>query len=1120
MDSFDRLLQQIDSFIRKFYKNQMVKGLIFFVGVFLLSFLLVTTLEYFGRFGSITRASFFFAFILLNSAILIKYFAIPLLKLYKFGKRIDRFQASEIIGSFFPAISDRLKNTLQLHNSLELNEGNIELIRASVAQRSSHLSIVPFSSAIKISENRKYIRYLLPLFLIFVAIGIAAPALFTQGTERVVNYTKEYKPEAPFSFSLMDDCPVVEEGVDVPIDVLLKGSELPEHVYLISENGKFLMNRVAKNKFSGSIKKPKQSGSFYFEANEYQSDPYSLKVYGKATIGNFEAKLVYPSYLGKENETIENAGDLIVPEGTEIQWSVLTKNTKFVDFAVNGKKQRFKQEGFKIQKKMLNNATITLCLSNRFNNKTDSSQMQITVVKDAYPTIAVEEAVDTLNEGIRYFSGQITDDYGLNSLSFVYTIISADGDRKEQRLSVKKVFGLDLPFDFAVDFKRENVKLNDKIEYYFVVSDNDGVNGSKFTRSQVYSYKLPSLEELNEKREEDQKEVKEDLSDLLNRTKDFQKDVEKLKKDVLNSKNSDWNKLNQVNQLKEEQQSILESLQDMKDKMEQSSQEKNQLSEMDKQLLEKQDMIDKLLEELMDEELKSLLDELQKLMQENDKQQLKEKLDDVQNASQEMNKQLDRSLEMLKRLQVNEKIDDIEKELKELSEKQLDLQKDIESKKLDKESKIAQQEKINKQFQELQKDLKELNDLNKELNSPLELGNTEQQEKKISDELNDSQEALKDSKDKKAGEKQKSAAEDMKQMADQMNNMQEQANKEQQEEDINSLRSILESLMSLSFDQEAVMLRFNRVGDTDPSYRRYGRKQRVLIEETAGIRDSLLALAKRQAKIASFVDKELKIIRDNQLLILEDVDEHRKRDLNVHQQVVMTSYNNLALLLNESLQSMQQQMQSMMQGSGSCNKPKSGQPKPGSLSSGDMKQMLKKQLEQMQKGQLPNGQKPGDQQGNKPGAKPGEGQMGMQGLGNKQVAKMAAEQTAIRQRLEQLRNELNKEGKGSGNQLNPLIKELEEQERNLINNKFNQEMIARQKDILTRLLESEKALNERGFEEKRESKSGKDENFGNKIRFDEYNKQKLEQIELLQTIDPVYRKYYKDKANEYFNVGF
>jgi hypothetical protein len=320
------------------------------------------------------------------------------------------------------------------------------------------------------------------------------------------------------------------------------------------------------------------------------------------------------------------------------------------------------------------------------------------------------------------------------------------------------------------------------------------------------------------------------------------------------------------------------------------------------------------------------------------------------------------------------------------------------------------------------------------------------------------------------------------------------------------------------------MNKFIKITTQDPMYRRLGRRQQRIIDETKIVKDSLLALAKRQPKIASFIDKELNSIENNQRMSVEDIDDHRKKDLNKHQQLVMTSYNNLALLLNEALQSMQNQMQSEMAGSGSCNNPGKGRPKPGqSMSTGDMKEMLKKQLEQMQKGPNPGGSKPGDKlgdkPGDKPGGKPGGSGQSMLGLGNKEMAKMAAEQTAIRERLEQLRNEMNKDGKGLGNQLNPLIKELEEQEKNIINQNFNKEMVNRQKEILTRLLESEKALMERGYEEKRESKSGKDEDYGNKIRFDEYNKSKLKELELLKSADPSLRQYYKEKANQYFNLN-
>ena len=59
---------------------------------------------------------------------------------------------------------------------------------------------------------------------------------------------------------------------------------------------------------------------------------------------------------------------------------------------------------------------------------------------------------------------------------------------------------------------------------------------------------------------------------------------------------------------------------------------------------------------------------------------------------------------------------------------------------------------------------------------------------------------------------------------------------------------------------------------------------------------------------------------------------------------------------------------------------------------------------------------------------------------------------------------------------------------------------------------------ERGLDQKRESKEGLNDDFGNQIRFEEYNKEKLKQIELLRSVDPAYKKYYKDRANEYFNT--
>lgn len=1114
MGAFDRLLEQIDGFIRKYYKNQMIKGLIWFVGIFLFTLLITTGLEYFGRFNSVTRGILFFGFIAVNCFVLVKYIAVPLLKLNAYGQRINRYQASEIIGRFFPTISDRLLNTLQLNDNLHGQDGNLELIRASVAQRAATLSVVPFGSAIDLKENLRYLKYVIPVVLLFLGVLVFVPNLLSEGSKRVVNYNQVFAPVAPFSFELDDYKRKALEGEDIELNVALVGNELPEKVYLISDQGKALMERTGRNRYKGTIRKVMTSGQFYFSANDYVSDDFAYTILGRPTIGKLEATIHYPKYLGKQDEVVNNAGDLNMPEGASISWSVVVKNTEFVKVTIGDSSRTYREDGFKFSKRFTESEVIRMVIKGQSLNTMDTSSFQLNVLKDAHPSIVVEETKDSVASGRRFFAGTVRDDYGLTSLQFVYTVKSKSGKTRTERMAVRAVSGMEMPFDFGVDFLNEKLSIDDEVEYYFVVTDNDGVNGHKSTRSRTFVYELPSLDELNEKREEEQEQAKTDLKELLKRTEEFQKDINKLKKDVLNSKGSDWNKKNQLNQMQEEYKSLLEELQRTQQMMEQSAQEKQQLSAEDEKLLEKQELLNELMEELMDDELMKLLEELEKLMEQNNKQEMQKQLENLEMSTEEMNKQLDRSLEMLKKMQVDEKIDGIEEELKTLAKEQEELKKDIEKKHLNSEQGEQKQEELNKKFDELRDDLKELEKLNEELSRPMDLPDSKESEQQVSEQMSEAKEQLGKGKESKAGESQQSAADEMKKMAEDLNAAQEQSNQEQQAEDMEMLRDILESLVALSLDQEWVMNRFEKVNIDDPVYRTYGRFQRSVADNTIPVRDSLLELAKRQPKIATFVDTELNSIQVNQKLTMDDIDERRKQDLGLHQQLAMTSYNNLALMLNESLQQMQKEMQAMMQGKGSCSKPGGkGAPKPGgSMSPGNMKEMLKKQLEQMQKGMSPNGEKPGDQ----PGQKPGEGN-GMGGLGNKQIAKMAAEQSAIRRRLEEMKKELNKEGQGKGNQLNPLLNELEKQEDDLINKRFSPEMIKRQKDIMTRLLESEKALMERGFEEKRESKSGKNDQNGNQIRFDEYNKQKLKQIELLRTIDPVYNKYYKDKANQYFN---
>ena len=83
--------------------------------------------------------------------------------------------------------------------------------------------------------------------------------------------------------------------------------------------------------------------------------------------------------------------------------------------------------------------------------------------------------------------------------------------------------------------------------------------------------------------------------------------------------------------------------------------------------------INKMMEELMTDEMKKLYDELSNLSKEMNKEDILEKLENIDFAQEDMLKELDRTIEHFKKMEIQQKAKDLSQELKELSEKQAQL---------------------------------------------------------------------------------------------------------------------------------------------------------------------------------------------------------------------------------------------------------------------------------------------------------------------------------------------------------------------------------------------------------------------------------------------------------------
>ncbi|MEC8361612.1 MAG: hypothetical protein VX002_04860, partial [Bacteroidota bacterium] len=170
-----------------------------------------------------------------------------------------------------------------------------------------------------------------------------------------------------------------------------------------------------------------------------------------------------------------------------------------------------------------------------------------------------------------------------------------------------------------------------------------------------------------------------------------------------------------------------------------------------------------------------------------------------------------------------------------------------------------------------------------------------------------------------------------------------------------------------------------------------------------------------------------------------------------------------------------------------------------------MQQALGKKLEQM-KEQMGKGANKGEVGKQKPGGV------------SKDLAKMAAQQAALRKMAQEKAKQLNEDGSGKGNQMGDIAKEMEEIERDLVNRQIDQATLQRQQDLITRLLEAENAERIRGEKEERTSQTGDDALKTTPPQASEYLRQKMNELELLRTVPAELLPYYRDRVNDYFNT--
>ena len=1051
--------------------------------------------EYFLWLQPFSRTALFWLFIVIEFVFLFRFILIPLFKLFGIRKGITNTEASKIIGIHFKEVDDKLLNILQLSN----DRSDTDLLEASIEQKSKELKSISFKKAVNFNKNKVHLKYLLLPFLIWFLIWITGNnSLLTQSLNRVVHHKTAFVPPAPFYFEISNEKLETVEDQSYVLRFRTIGDLIPESIRIVYDGQSYYINNSENDLLEYTFDFPVKDIEFYLEGNKVKSQSYRLNVIEAPRIIDFSMVLTYPTYLKKATDTINNTGNAIIPVGTEVTWLVSAQNTESLNFIVDknevltakgggSDKMRSNEQGdFSLSKKIVKNMSYEIRSSNTYLKDFEKLSYQIEVLKDEYPKIYVRSDIDSVKRAPIQFLGQLSDDYGLSRLQVVAKNIE-NGSQSIGQIEIDKGDFEEFFYVFP-----NGVLLDEGTSYeiYFEIFDNDAIKGPKKTVSQTFFYHNKTQEEKEQEILEEQKQGMQQLENAKESSEEMEKNLEIFSKKLKNKERTDWNDKKELDEFLERQKRYQEMMDKNTDQMRESLEEME--DENNSSLEEKKEELDKRLEEMNDyKEKQELINELEKLADKLEKEDLLEKIDKLKEQSKQEKRSLERILELTKQFYVEKKSAQIMRKLEELSEEQLDLSTEMHNSE-------EEQEKLNKKFDSIQKDFNELREQNDQLKNPLDIYESQPDEKLIEMDMKEAKQSLMEEEKKeedqkkkekdRAKEKQRTASKRMKELSKKMESGLLEMEMQGLEENIEDLQQVLKNLLKFSLDQEKLMLSFEDVSAKNADYPEKLKEQIVLKEYFEHIDDSLYALSLRMVKISSRIQEDISSAHYNLDKSLENIAENRIQQGMTNQQYTMTAANNLADLLSDMLQS----LQNKKPGSGK------GKGKDGELSLPDIikeqQGMMKKMQEKME------GQK-------------GQGKMGKEEMSGDQF-QMYKEQKMLKEQMQQL---MDRQGKG-GQKGKAALQQMENLEKILLEKGIGKEALERMQDLEHELLELENANLKRNEESKRKSTLGEQNENNRNIEELDLENFDLNDDEMLRRQRLEMSPEYQKKVKKYFET--
>ena len=570
-----------------------------------------------------------------------------------------------------------------------------DLVAALVAERVRAAERLDLDAPGRAELSRRWVA-LMSAGVACLALALAvSPARFAGALAELVH--PRWPGLSPVTIDVLTGDLRVDQGVDVAIEARVTGATARPALH--ARRGAGVWRHFTGETISGAasaapvyrfvVPAVEAETRYRVAAGSATSPEYVIRVREPLRITSFQLEYRYPDYAGLDSETIQAAdGAVSALRGTEVQVTFETNQPLrggVVDVA-GGTRSSITLVDANRGRAVIpvkSETTYTLILERERRDEGDQGKnafgpYRITPAPDREPMVAILEPgadSDVPAELRQPLVIHAADDYGLSNLTLHF---SYEGDEPAAvRLRRFTGYPREATESHLWDLSGLNLVPGDVIRYYVEVFDNDTVSGPKSARSRTYTLRIPTLTELYAEVGEEHEQAATDLEEMRQEGADLKKELERIAREMTKFPETDWEDRQEVARAYERQAELRQEIEKLAQDLGQALERLENQNLVDDEVLAKVAEIQRLMDQIADPELRDAFKRLSEQLANMDQNEVQRALNELTLSHEELLQNLERTLEMLKQVQLEEKLERAVQQAEEMAERQDQINQDL-----------------------------------------------------------------------------------------------------------------------------------------------------------------------------------------------------------------------------------------------------------------------------------------------------------------------------------------------------------------------------------------------------------------------------------------------------------